>query len=101
MSEKEIMDKLDEIEKKVDHIEELEKAQMTETQKIEKEEETALDELKEATKKVQFTDIAEWQKYIWEGCEFKKEVKESSEVDFYCEKRKGACRFDGCPLNEE
>ncbi|HII71369.1 TPA: hypothetical protein HA265_01285 [Candidatus Woesearchaeota archaeon] len=99
MSEKEIMDKLKDIEKRVAHIEEMEEEQLDEEKKIESEEEKELSELKEATRKVQFTDIADWQRYIWEGCKYKKEVKESSEVDFFCEKNKGPCRFEGCPLN--
>ncbi len=99
MSEKEIMDKLDEIEKKVEHIEQMEKKQLNEESEIESEEKTELSELKDATRKLQFTNIADWQKNIWQTCPYKKEVKESSEVDFYCEKRQGPCKFEGCPEN--
>ena len=101
MSEKEIMDKLESIEKKVDYIEELEEKQLEEEDKIEKEEEAELKELAEANVKLQFDTVEEWQRYIWQDCVHKKEVKESAEVDFFCEKRKGPCKFEGCPLNVE
>ena len=80
MSEKEILDKLEEIEKKVEHIEQMEEAQLKVEEKIEKEEETELEELKEATKKLMFTDITEWQMNIWQNCQYKKEEKEKKDA---------------------
>jgi len=96
-----ILKKLDEIEKKVEHIEKMEKSQLKEEETIETDEEKELGTLKEATRKKQFENIADWQKYIWQDCKYKKEVKESDEVDFFCEKRKGPCQFEDCPLNWE
>ncbi len=94
-----IMNKLEEIEKKVDHIEEMELQQLKEEKKIEADEEKELAELKQATRKKEFDSLDEWQRYIWEGCKYKKEVKDSDEIEFVCEKQKGPCKFDDCPEN--
>ncbi len=62
------------------------------------EEERELKELDE-TINLEFNNPEDWRRYIWENCPFKAEKSEGSEVDFYCKKKGGVCRFEGCPIN--
>jgi len=67
---------------------------------ISKEEEKELKELDE-TVNLEFNNIEDWRKYIWDSCPFKKEKSEGEEMDFFCKKQDAPCKFDGCPLNKK
>ena len=86
VTNEDIMAKLDQIEKLV--------------QKVSKEEEKELKELDE-TVNLEFNNIEDWRKYIWESCPFKQEKSEGEEIDFFCKKQNKPCKFEGCPLNKK
>jgi hypothetical protein len=91
VTNEDIMKKLDRIELVLQNIASAE-------EKIEQEEEKELSELDEELN-LEFNNMEDWRKYIWEGCPFKVEKSTSTEVDFFCKKKNDPCRFEGCPLN--
>lgn len=110
----EIIEKVQEIEKKLDklshEVADAEAQEEAEFDKIEKmidsigsdinlktksvKKTMALDE-----KNIEFTSVQDWQRYIWDNCQFKQERTDGSVVEFYCTRRKGRCRYEGCPEN--
>lgn len=99
VTNEDIMRKLEKIESMLSTITKEEEETLSEEKKIEQAEETELKELSESDINLEFANIEDWRKYIWEICMFRVEKSEGNEVDFFCRKQNGPCRFDGCPLN--
>ncbi len=72
---------------------------IAEEKKIETEEKKELKTLSTSNINLEYPNIEDWKKYIWESCEHKEERSQGDEIDFWCKKQDAACRFDGCPLN--
>ena len=92
VTNEDIMKELKKVEEKLDKIEHKET-------ELEAEEKKEMKEIEESTINLEFPNIEDWRKYIWSDCEFKEERSEGDEVDFFCKKQNGPCKFDGCPLN--
>jgi hypothetical protein len=94
-----IMRKLDKIEAMLNNISKQEDQELAEEKKIEEDEEKELSEISESAINLEFANIEDWRRYIWDTCPFRKEQSKKGEVDFFCKKQNAPCRFDGCPLN--
>ncbi|MBU2561933.1 MAG: hypothetical protein KKD17_06570 [Nanoarchaeota archaeon] len=100
VSNEDIMKKLDRMEELIKKIYEQEETEIAEEKKIEQQEDRELKELDE-TVNLEFNNIEDWRKYIWDSCPFKVEKTEGGELDFFCKKQNGPCKFEGCPLNKK
>ena len=89
----------DDIMKKLNQMEQLLLKMSAEEEKIEADEEKELEEIEGSELNLEFPSIDDWRMYIWENCPFKKERQQKGEIDFFCKKQNGPCRFEGCPLN--
>ncbi len=98
-NDKEILNRLDRVESLLKQVLENQKKELEEEEKIEAEEEETKKELEESEFNLEFKNVEDWRKYIWENCAYKVERTEGAEVDFFCKKKNGPCKFDGCPLN--
>lgn len=90
----------EEIMEKLDKIETLLVKMAGQQEKIEKEEEKELSELDE-TVGLEFPNVEDWRKEMWENCPHKEERSADDEVDFWCKAQDKACRFEGCPENKK
>jgi len=98
VTNQDIMDKLNHIEQLIVKVSQQEDEELVEEKKIEADEERELKELDE-TVNLEFNNPEDWRRYIWDTCPFKKEQSKKGEIDFFCKKQNGACRFEGCPIN--
>lgn len=96
---KKVEAKLDTIQSEEDKIEKEEEETLQAEKKIEAEESKELEEIEDSNINLEFENMEDWRQYIWADCEYKEEKTEGDEVDFFCKKKNGPCRFDGCPLN--
>ncbi|MBW2964865.1 hypothetical protein KY363_05405 [Candidatus Woesearchaeota archaeon] len=99
VTNEEIMEKLNRIEAMLSMITKEEEEELKEEKIIEQEEEKELKAISDSNINLEYPNIEDWRKYIWEGCEHKEERSESGEIEFWCRKQDKICRFEGCPLN--
>lgn len=92
VSNEELMRKLEKIESMLTKV-------LEEEDVVIENEEKELKTIQDSNLNMEFPNIEGWREYIWNGCKHKVEKQNGDEIDFWCNKRKGWCRFEGCPLN--
>jgi hypothetical protein len=48
---------------------------------------------------LQFDNIIDWKRYIWDNCPYRKSHEKGKEIDFFCKKTSNKCRYADCFRN--
>jgi hypothetical protein len=98
VTNEDIMKRLDKIEKLLRTVEKEEVRQLRYESTI-KMEEGQLKTILNKKVNVQFDNITDWKRYIWDNCELRKSHSQDKKIDFYCMKTGNLCRFMDCFRN--
>jgi len=98
ITNQDIYKKLEQIEKSINILAQEESEQLVEEKRIKFEEGKVMGIL---NKKValQFDNIIDWKRFVWDSCPYRKTHEKEKMVDFICKKTSNKCRFQDCFRN--